>query len=109
MRTAGTRAVCSQPHRLGARPGQTACSLRKVVEALGGGSGGGLVARTRELWAPRSSKAERGRGPVWLSPGSAEPAWRPSSLSHSACRTPSGASLWLSLGWDTGPAVTQTF
>lgn len=50
-----------------------------------------------------------GRVSVWLSPGSAEPPWGPSPLSDSACRAPSGVSLWESLGWDTGPAVMQTF
>lgn len=39
------------PAGLGLTPGR-----QPVVEALGRRSGGGVVARTRELWAPRSSR-----------------------------------------------------
>ena len=109
MKMARTRAEVFPAPQAWGWPWVDTCSLRKVIEALGGGSGGGLVARTWELWAPRSNKAERGDVSLWLSPCSAKPPWGPSSLSYSACRTPSGVSLWQSWGWDTGPAVMQTF
>ena len=102
MRTAGTRAeVFPAPQAWGS---PRADSL--FAEEGRRGSG-------RRVWRGSGGKnpgtvgSEERQGRAGL--GSTEPAWRPLSLGHSACRTPSGASLWLSLGWDTGPAVMQPF